>query len=166
MSLPIVPSGPGPGGRSVPSRSPTHREIEFSKLAGLGMDVEETAAGEPLTIEQILDLAADRGKPASHYYAAAVLAADVELVVREPVQLVFCAGKCQSWGALDCIERAVERWETRRDKGLPRFDVLTRKCLDRCVDAAVCEIRTPDGTAVIVQATPAKVDEAIDTALK
>jgi len=78
---------------------------------------------------------------------------------------VFCAGKCQSWGALDCIDRAAEIWERRRDGKLPLFDIVSRQCLDRCANAAVFEIRTPDGTAVITMATPDKVEAALEEAL-
>jgi hypothetical protein len=145
---------------SVPTRSTTHRDIEFHKLASLGLEVEELADGAPLTGDQLLQLATDRGRPPSHYYAAAVLAADVELASSHPVQAVFCAGKCQSWGALDCIDHAVEMWEKTRN-----FDVITRQCLDKCEHAAVCEIRTPDGTATITIATPAKVEAALREAL-
>ena len=153
------------GAPRMPSRSPTHRDIEFGKLAGLGMDVEEIADGEPVTARQLLDLALERGKPVSHYYAAAVLATDVELATGAPIQAVFCAGKCQQWGALDCIDRAADLWERRAAKGEPGFDIVTRQCLDRCERAAVCEIRTPDGTAVITEATDAKVEQALTEAL-
>jgi hypothetical protein len=162
MKLPIA----GGGNPKVPSRSATHLEIEFAKLARLGMDVEEIAEdGAPLDVGALIDLAADNGKLVSHYYAGAALASDVALSSERPVQLVFCAGKCQSWGALDCLDRAAERWEARRDKGQPLFDIVARKCLDRCADAAVLEVRTPDGTAVVTRATPDLVDEALATAL-
>lgn len=150
---------------AVPTRSPTHREIPFDRLAGLGLDVEELAEDGPPDPQAMLDLAQDRGKPVSHYYAAAVLATEVELPVSHPVQAVFCAGKCQSWGALDCIDRAAEIWERRRDAGQPLFDLVARPCLDRCASAAVCELRTPDGTAVITEATPDKLAEALAEAL-
>lgn len=161
MKLPIA----GGGGPQVPSRSATHLDIEFHKLAALGMEVEEIGADGPVTPQAMIDLAAERGKQVSHYYAAAALASDVELASEHPVQLVFCAGKCQSWGALDCIDRAADRWEARKDKKQPLFDILSKKCLDRCADAAVCEVRTPDGTAVLTRATPAAIDEALATAL-
>jgi len=160
MSLPIAG-----GGGKVPTRSPTHRDIEFSKLASLTVEVEDAAGGEPLTPDQMLDLAQDRGRPVSHYYAAAALGAEVELAVSHPVQAVFCAGKCQSWGALDNLDRAAELWERRRDAKLPLFDIVSRHCLDRCDQAAVCEIRTPDGTAVLTKATPAQVEAALAEAL-
>lgn len=151
----------------IPSRSPTHREIEFARLAGIGMEVEELAEeqGGPPDVQAMLDLAQERGKPVSHFYAAAVLATDVELPVEHPVQAVFCVGKCQSWGALDCLDRAADLWEKRRDAGAAPFDLVPRQCLDRCAHAAVCEIRTPDGTAVITEATPAKVEAALRDAL-
>lgn len=159
MSLPIA------GGGKVPTRSPTHHEIEFRRLAALVTEVEDLADGAPLTLEQLLELAQDRGRPVSHYLAAAVLGADVELATAHRIQAVFCAGKCQSWGALDCIDKAAELWEERRDRKLPLFDVVTRQCLDRCDKAAACEIRTPDGTAVITEATVAKVEAALREAL-
>jgi hypothetical protein len=162
MSLPIA----GGGGGGVPTRSPTHRDIEFNKLAPLGLEVEEAADGAPIGPAKLLEVAGDRGRPVSHYFAAAALAADVEQVVGHPVQAVFCAGKCQSWGALDCIDRAAEIWEARRDKKLPLFDIVSRQCLDRCASAAVCEIRTPDGTAVIAMANPDKVAAALAEALR
>jgi hypothetical protein len=161
MKLPIA----GGGGPTVPTRSPTHLEIDFHKLAGLGMDVEDIGADGPVTPAAMIELAADRGKPVSHYYAAAALASDVEQAREHPVALVFCAGKCQSWGALDCIDRAADRWEARRDRKQPLFDIVAVKCFDRCNEAAVCEVRTPDGTAVLTRATPAMIDDALSTAL-
>ena len=149
----------------MPTRSPTHRDIEFSRLASMTVEVEELADGAPLTPGPMLELAEDRGRPVSHYYAAAALGADVEIAVEHPIQAVFCAGKCQAWGALDNIDRAAAVWERRRDAKLPLFDIVTRQCLDRCDHAAVCEVRTPDGTAVLTEATPAKVEEALKEAL-
>ena len=162
MSLPIAGGG---GGGGIPTRSPTHRDIEFNKLAPLGVEVEDAADGAPIGPEKLLEIAQDRGRPVSHYFAAAVLAADVEQIAEHPIQAVFCAGKCQSWGALDCIDRAAEIWEQRRDGKQPLFDIVARQCLDRCANAAVCEIRTPDGTAVITMANPEKVATALKEAL-
>lgn len=144
-----------------PTRSPTHEDVPAATLAKLGLDLDEAVeanGGAPLEHETIAELAGERGKPVSQYYAASVLATDVELAKRHDVTLVFCAGVCQRWGALDCIDRAAERKEAGG-----RFDLAVRTCLDKCEHAAVCEVRTPDGTSVITQATPAKIDEAIDT---
>jgi NADH:ubiquinone oxidoreductase subunit E len=141
-----------------PTRSPTHDDVPPATLAKLGLELDEVfeETGAPIAHDTIALLATDRGKPVSQYYAAAVLATDVELAARHDVSLVFCAGVCQRWGALDCIDRAAEHVE----KGA-KLDIAVRQCLDRCEHAAVCEVRTPDGTSVITQATPAKIDAAV-----
>jgi hypothetical protein len=145
-----------------PTRSPTHEDVPPATLAKLGLDLDDAAeaAGGPLEHEALVELAAERGKPVSQYYAAAVLATDVELARHHELTLVFCAGTCQRWGALDCIDRAAER----KEAGAP-IDLAVRTCLDRCEHAAVCEVRTPDGTTIVTEATPAKIDAAIDTLL-
>ena len=145
-----------------PTRSPTHEDVPPATLAKLGMDLDDAAetAGGPITHEILVELAAERGKPVSQYYAAAVLATDVEIARQHELTLVFCAGTCQRWGALDCLDRAAER----KEAGAP-IDLAVRSCLDRCDHAAVCEIRTPHGTTVVTEATPAKIDAAIDTLL-
>ncbi|MEZ4400495.1 MAG: hypothetical protein R3B06_10780 [Kofleriaceae bacterium] len=143
---------------NTPNRSPTHRDIELARLAGLGLEVEELAEGGPVTPDRVIALAEEQGKPASHYYVAVALASDVELPTA-PVTLVACAGKCQSWGALDCIEAAVADWESHRD-----FAIGVRPCLDKCADAPVIELRTPDGTATLTRAKPQDVTDALAAA--
>lgn len=132
----------------------------MNKLAGLGMEVEELAEGGPVTPDRLLALAEEQGKPPSHYYAAVALATEVELPVA-PVTAVFCAGKCQSWGALDAIDRAAAEWE-KRGGG---FAIGVRTCLDKCEEAPVCELRTPSGTAVMLRVKPDQVSEALAAAL-
>ena len=97
--------------------------------------------------------------------AGLALASEVEQVTQHPVNLVVCAGKCQSWGALDVLDRATDLWERRRDQGLPLFDVTVRSCLDRCEHAAVCELRGPDGTAVMTETTARQVEDALTAIL-
>jgi len=140
----------------IPNRSTTHRDIEMSRLAGLGMEVEELAEEGPLSPGRVIAHAEEQGKPASHYYVATALATEVELPT-EPVMAVFCAGKCQSWGALDCIDAAANAWE----KLGGGFGIGVRQCLDKCFDAPVCEIRTPDGTATLLRAKAADVTAAL-----
>lgn len=144
---------------NVPTRSPTHRDIDPTRLASIGFEI-EGAAEDVLTPALLVELATDRGRPPSHYVAAAALATELPFEVTKKVQAVFCAGKCQQWGALDCIDRAIELWQEKE-----AFDVVAKSCLDRCAHAAVCEIRTPDGTAVITEATPEKVEEALRSVL-
>jgi NADH:ubiquinone oxidoreductase subunit E len=159
MSLPIVP------GPKSPNRASTHRAVPFEKLANLGMQVEEVSEDDVLAMDALLKLCAEQGKPPSHYIAAAVLSTDVQLEQSHDVKLVFCAGVCQQWGALECIDHAVEVYDRRRDARLPLFDVEGRKCLDRCTEAAVVEVRSPSGNTVITMATPAKIDEALAVVL-
>lgn len=145
---------------NTPNRSPTHRDVDMNRLAGLGMEVEELAEGGPLTTDRLLRYAEEQGKPVSHYYAAIALATELELP-SAPVTAVFCAGKCQSWGALDAIDEAAAQWE-KRGGG---FAIGVRTCLDRCEDAAVCQLRTPAGTATLVRVRPEDVQKALDEAL-
>lgn len=142
--------------KRVPSRSPTHRELEAARLARLGLELEELAEDGALTPDRVLALAEEQGRDPSHYYAAVALATDLVLPTA-PVTAVFCVGNCQAWGALDCVDRAAAAWE-RRGGG---FAIGVRSCLDRCHDAPVCEVRTPDGTAVLAPATPDAVDGAL-----
>ncbi len=144
----------------TPNRAPTHKDVDLHRLAGLGMEVEELASGGPLTPDRMLALAEEQGKPVSHYYAAVALATELELPAA-PVTAVFCAGKCQSWGALDAIDRAASEWE-RRGGG---FAIGVRTCLDRCADAPVCQLRTPAGTATLVRVKPDDVAAALADAL-
>jgi hypothetical protein len=144
----------------TPNRSTTHREIDMNKLAGLGMEVEELAEGGPVTPDRLLAYAEEQGKPPSHYYAAVALATEVELP-SAPVTAVFCAGKCQSWGALDAIDRAAAEWE-KRGGG---FAIGVRTCLDKCEEAPVCELRTPSGTATLLRVKPEQISEALAEAL-
>lgn len=146
---------------NVPNRSTTHRDIDMTRLAGLGMEVEELAEEGPLTPDRVIAHAEEQGKPPSHYYAAVALATEVELPA-EPIQAVFCAGKCQSWGALENIDAAVAAWE----KAGGGFSIGVRQCLDKCFDAPVCELRTPDGTATLLRAKPAEVTAALAEATK
>ncbi len=141
---------------TIPNRSTTHRDIEMTRLAGLGMEVEELAESGPLTPSRVIALAEEQGKPPSHYYVAVALATELELP-SEPITAVFCAGKCQSWGALDCIDAAATAWE----KLGGGFAIGVRQCLDKCFDAPVCEIRTPDGTATLLRAKAADVTTAL-----
>jgi hypothetical protein len=132
----------------------------MNRLAGLGMEVEELAEGGPLTADRLLRYAEEQGKPVSHYYAAVALATELELPT-EPVTAVFCAGKCQSWGALDAIDAAALVWE-KRGGG---FAIGVRSCLDKCEEAAVCQIRTPSGTATLVRVKAEDVTQALSEAL-
>jgi NADH:ubiquinone oxidoreductase subunit E len=134
----------------------------MARLAGLGLDLEDIADDGVVKLERLVELAEDLGKPPSHYLAGLVLASELVLDGGTgTVTVTACAGKCQSWGALDCLDRAVERWTERRAAKRPGFVLAVKQCLDRCEHAAVVIVDSPDGTLVVEQASAAKLDEAL-----
>jgi NADH:ubiquinone oxidoreductase subunit E len=142
----------------VPTRSPTHHEIDYGKLAGLGLDLDDVADGGEVTLAKLVEVAEDRGRPASHYLAGLALASEYQLVTpAAPVTVIACAGKCQSWGALDCLDHLVDALAAKPG----RFRLAVRSCLDKCDHAAVVQIDSPAGTVVVTEASPRKLDEAL-----
>ena len=142
----------------VPTRSPSHREIEFDKLAGLGLDLDDIAEDGAVALPALIELAEDLGRPPSHYLAGLALASDLTLAVAPaPITITACIGKCQSWGALDVIDHAVEAIVARPG----RYALAVRSCLDQCDRAAVVRIDSPDGTVVVTEASVKKLDEAL-----
>jgi len=146
----------------TPTRSPTHADVDMSRLATMGLEIEEIAsasAAGPLevTIPALVELAEDRGRPVSHYLAAIPLGDDVKVAGAGPV-LKVCAGSCQQWGALDLLEHVIERWQ--KD---PSFRLLPVECLDRCDQAPACELHGDHGQLVLSPATQASLDEALDS---
>jgi len=148
----------------TPTRSVTHEDIELRRLSSMGLELEEIAEDGVVQLAALIDLAEDRGRPPSHYLAAIALATsgeDDQPYRVEPAAAVtvrVCAGTCQRWGALDVLDALVERWQTT--KGLA---IVPVSCLDRCDQAAACEIDGPHGKLVIAPANPANVTEALDT---
>jgi NADH:ubiquinone oxidoreductase subunit E len=142
----------------VPTRSPTHQEIDYGKLAGLGLDLDDVVDDGVVALPKLIELAEDRGRPASHYLAGLALASEYQLAMDDaPVKVIACVGKCQSWGALDCLDHAVDALA----KQPKRFALAVRSCLDRCDHAAVIQIDSPAGTLVVTEASPRKLDEAL-----
>jgi NADH:ubiquinone oxidoreductase subunit E len=142
----------------VPTRSPSHREIEFDKLAGLGLDLEDVAVDDAVTLAAVIELAEDRGRPPSHYLAGLALASELTLTLPPaPIAITACAGKCQSWGALDVIDRAVEAIAAKPG----RYSLAVRSCLDLCDRAAAVRIDSPSGSVVLTEASARKLDEAL-----
>lgn len=150
----------------TPTRSVTHEDIEMRRLSSMGLELEEIAVDGVVQLPALIELAEDRGRPPSHYLAAVALATSddddkpfrVEPVA--PTTVRVCAGNCQRWGALDVLDTLVERWQKRKDVA-----IVPVSCLDRCDQAAACEIAGAHGTLVIAPANPANVTEALDTLL-
>jgi len=147
----------------VPTRSPTHEDIELRRLSSMGLELEEIAEHDDATDRDVVQLAAlielaeDRGRPPAHYLAAIPLATELAVVPTAPVTVRVCAGTCQRWGALDVLDALVDRWRER-----PEFAIAPVTCLDRCDQAAACEIDGPHGKLVIAPATPTAVTDALD----
>lgn len=146
----------------VPTRSPTHREVDIGKLAGLGLDLEEIAEDGAVALAALIELAEDNGRRPSHYLAGLALATELTLTSgASPIQITACVGKCQNWGALDCLDHLVDALNTTPG----RFALAVRSCLDKCDHAAVIQLDSPLGTVVVTEATTAKLDDAL-TALE
>lgn len=158
MSLPIA------GGGAGSPRPPTHKPLDMNRMMKLGLAVEEAAEDAPIGGDALDELALDQGVDASHLYAAAAMTTDVEFAREHDVAFVVCGGTCQNWGALARIEQLVTLRQQRIDDGLPGFDIQVKRCLDQCGRAPVLQIRTPDGTAWLTEATEASVAEAVEQA--
>jgi hypothetical protein len=151
----------------VPTRSVTHEDIEMRRLSSMGLELEEIADGDVVTLRSLMELAEDRGRPASHYLAAIPLATELRVDSGTPsgtpsgtaaVTVRVCAGTCQRWGALDLLDHLVARWEKT-----PNFAIAPVTCLDRCDLAPACELHGADGQLVLAPATKASLDEALDS---
>lgn len=127
----------------------------------LASRIEDAATDGSISREAIDELAEDAGVDRAQLYAAAVLCDDVAIDRRHHVQLVFCTGGCQQWGALDRLEHAL----AARDRGNLPVDIVPRACLDRCEHAPAVELHSPDGLAVLPAATDDSIDDALAASL-
>lgn len=134
-----------------PTRSPTHTDIDPTRLSSMGLELEDLAEDGVVTLKAMTEHAEDRGRPVSHYLAALTLTDDVTLERRPGAVLKVCAGSCQQWGALDLLEHLAERGA----------NMLPVACLDRCDQAPACELHGDHGVLVIAPATTSSVDEAL-----
>jgi hypothetical protein len=136
----------------LPTRSPTHEDIDLNRLSSMGLELEDIAVGDEVPLAALVELAEDRGRPASHYVAAIPLATELRLAGSASIQLKICAGNCQRWGALDLIDHAIER---------AGIQIIPVTCLDRCDQAPACELHGAHGVLVIAPASAKAVDEAL-----
>jgi NADH:ubiquinone oxidoreductase subunit E len=145
----------------LPTRSPTHADVEPSRLASMGLELEEIADGETVALPRLIELAEDRGRPASHYLAAIPLATELRLEATEPLVVRVCAGTCQRYGALDLLDHLARRLERGTAAHEARFSLAPVECLDRCDQAPACEVHGDHGQLVLAPATAASLDEAL-----
>jgi NADH:ubiquinone oxidoreductase subunit E len=140
----------------LPTRSPTHEDVPPGRLAAMGLELEEIADGEEVALPALMELAEDRGRPASHYLAALPLATELRLAAAGDVIVRVCAGNCQRWGALDLLDHLAERAVSGA-----AFGIAPVSCLDRCDLAPACEIHGAHGQLVLAPATRGALDEAL-----
>src|SRR5262249_51184209 len=108
----------------------------------------------------LVELAEDRGRPASHYLAAVALATELRVAPTAPVTVRVCAGNCQRWGALDLLDHLAG--QLAGPAGRPAaFAIAPVSCLDRCDQAPACEIHGDHGQLVVAPATAAALDDAL-----
>ena len=141
----------------LPTRSPTHEELEIPRLSSMGLELEDIADGDSVALPALVELAEDRGRPASHYLAAIPLATELKVAGSAPLEIKVCAGNCQRYGALDLLDHLVE------SKRASKFHITPVTCLDRCDQAPACEVYGAHGQLVLAPATKASLDEAIDS---
>ena len=118
----------------------------------MGLELEEIADGDTVALPALVELAEDRGRPASHYLAAIPLATELRVAPSGALVVRVCAGTCQRYGALDLLDHLVEHG---------KVTIAPVSCLDRCDQAPACELNSPDGQLVLAPATTAALDEAI-----
>jgi NADH:ubiquinone oxidoreductase subunit E len=138
----------------LPTRSPTHEDVPAGRLAAMGLELEDIADGDTVALPALIELAEDRGRPASHYLAAVALATELRVAPAAPVTVRVCAGTCQRWGALDLLDHLA----ARPGQG---FAIAPVSCLDRCDQAPACEIHGAHGQLVVAPATTAALDDAL-----
>jgi NADH:ubiquinone oxidoreductase subunit E len=148
----------------VPTRSPTHADVELARLASMGLEVEELDEGGAVALDALVEMAEDRGRPASHYLAALALATELPLAPTPGATLTLklCLGSCQQWGALDLADHVSENLTGRSKQPRRALTLVPSACLDRCDQAPACEIHGAHGQLVIAPATVASLDEALD----
>lgn len=142
----------------VPTRSPTHEDVPIGRLSSMGLELEEIAEGDEVAIPALVELAEDRGRPASHYLAAIPLATELKVHSPGGIEVRVCAGNCQRYGALDLLDHLVERFGKRAT-----FGIKPVECLDQCDLAPACELHGAHGKLLLAPATAASLDEALDS---
>jgi glutaredoxin 3 len=148
--------------RARPTRPSTHTPAALAQLLDLGLDVEDLAAGDPVTPAMIDAVAEDHGVPVARVLAGAAGMEGLRFARESTVLFEVCTGQCQSWGALDRLEHLATLRAQRREAGLAFFDLRPRACLDRCAQAPVVVVHTPDGVAALDRVADAHLTEAAD----
>lgn len=142
----------------VPTRSPTHEDVPIARLSSMGLELDEIAEDETVSIAALAELAEDRGRPASHYLVAIPLATELKVKSSGGVEVRVCAGNCQRYGSLDLLDHLVARHLKAQT-----FTIAPVECMDHCDNAPACELHGAHGKLVLAPATASGIDEALDS---
>jgi NADH:ubiquinone oxidoreductase subunit E len=145
----------------LPTRSPTHEDVPLGRLAAMGLELEDIAEDDGVALPALVELAEDRGRPASHYLAAVALATELRVVPPAPLTVRVCAGTCQRYGALELLDHLAGQLVAPAGRTAPAFAIAPVSCLDRCDQAPACEIHGGHGQLVVAPATAAALDAAL-----
>lgn len=143
-------------------KAKTHSSMDMATTMRMAGEIEDLATDGQVSASEIEDLATDLGVPAAKLYAGLGMTPALALKLEHAVQVVVCTGACQNYGALPCVTRLLEIRQDREEEDLPAFDLVPRHCLNRCENGPVIEIRSADGTAVLVDSSPDLAEAAID----
>lgn len=143
-------------------KAKTHKGMDMPTIMRMAGEIEDLADGGQVSASAIEDHAVDLGIPPAKLYAGLGMTPALALTLEHAVQMIVCTGGCQDYGALPCLSRLLDLRQDRLDEGLPAFDVVPRHCLNRCESGPVLEVRSADGTAVIVDATPALMESTVE----
>ncbi len=124
------------------------------RLASILEDAVEESDSDLITPALIEEVADDNGVDRSQLYAAACVT-DLQFSLPEPITFRVCAGGCQKWGALERIEQLLDLQENHS------FNIQSRNCVDKCGQAPAVIVDTPDGVALIENASEQSIQEAI-----
>lgn len=146
-----------------PDRPATHEPVSFGIIFGLADQMKaalKKAKAKTISRAFLEDFAQTQQQPLTHCYIAANYT-NKSFAHTHPVRLTVCVGSCQKWGALESLSHLLDLRTQREGQQQASFDINTINCLDRCQDAPVISIETPDGTAGIPLATPQAIQDAL-----
>ena len=159
MSLPIA------GANKSPSRPATHPSLDMGRmlqLAGELQDALTERGAEVLSPALIEDIADELGVRESHLYVAAATMSQLPCAAEGERRVEVCVGNCQKWGAVELLDRVLDLHGVRRTQQEEAgFDVVAKRCLDRCASAAVVYLHTPDGRAGLEATTVESLEAAL-----
>ncbi len=142
-------------------KAKTHKGMDMAAIMRMAGEIEDIAEDGQVSASDIEDRAIDLGVPAAKLYAGLGLTPALSMRLEHATQVVVCTGGCQNYGALPCLNHLVDVRQARLEDDKSAFDIVPRNCLDRCLQGPVVELRSPAGTAVITDASPDLLDEAL-----